>query len=854
MTFEQQYQQLNQQQKRVVDGLDQNILLLAAAGTGKTNTLALRIANILRQGLAEGNQILCLTFTNRACKEMKERISSMESAKDITVRTFHSFCFEVVRGYAKQSDISTDLMISDEDDCLDLLKELDLSAMGCDNLQPVQQFINHIKEQKMIFPTLNFQQIIQYCYQHDRMKLEQVCSIRGNLNQVQYRFLLKYGAGLVKRYNRLLEERHSVDFNDILAKGMEALSDETYCDRIKQQYHFIHIDEVQDTSLIEYQIVEKIFGNAKVMLCGDYFQTIYQWRGSKPRDIFGRFTKEYHPTRIVFDQNYRSTQLLLNASYDFLKTSFPQQVQDIYGEQMQAKAADPGNPILLHCADHPADEAAWIHQQIQQLGDVDLSRIAVLCRNNIHAYRLSEVLLKINLEGEKWIDFLLADQYKFFRTKEIKDILAFLRLAVNRYDDTSLARIMLGYVRGVGIKTLQKLESKDYRTLGIRLNDWLRPGIQTGNPYDPLQKALLNENVVVFDVESTGTDTSSDEIIQIAAVRIDAEGRVLEQFEQLLIPSKPVGSSEAVHHFSDSYLQKHGRDAKQVLQEFNQFLYGRVVVGHNVSYDLTILSSQLARLGLPQAGYIDDFDTLDLARRFYPELPNHKLETLSQLLDTQVKSSHDAMDDILATKDILIHLVTKKLPEFALQRQSIYLAYQPKFAKLAQMLQQLQKHAKTTPLQELVEQVIQSAHIEQLNNTQQQQNHIQEIRYLVRELSQPEKSCWDNIHALLEVSSLSATSLDRMLALKPRVPIITVHQAKGAEFDYVFLAGLQDDMFPSYFSQKEGNLAEERRTFYVAMTRAKKQLYFSCSLSIDGRPKKISRFIGEIPKKYLHVI
>ncbi len=437
---------------------------------------------------------------------------------------------------------------------------------------------------------------------------------------------------------------------------------------------------------------------------------------------------------------------------------------------MQAKATDPGNPILLHCADHPADEAAWIHQQIQQLGDVDLSRVAVLCRNNIHAYRLSEDLLKINLEGGKWIDFLLADQYKFFRTKEIKDILAFLRLAVNRYDDTSLARIMLGYVRGVGIKTLQKLESKDYRTLGIRLNDWLRPGIQTGNPYDPLQKALLNENVVVFDVESTGTDTSSDEIIQIAAVRIDAEGRVLEQFEQLLIPSKPVGSSEAVHHFSDSYLQKHGRDAKQV--------------------------------------------------------------TLSQLLDTQVKSSHDAMDDILATKDVLIHLVTKKLPEFALQRQPIYLAYQPKFAKLAQMLQQLQKDAKTTPLQELVEQVIQSAHIEQLNNTQQQQNHIQEIRYLVRELSQPEKSCWDNIHALLEISSLSATSLDRMLALKPRVPIITVHQAKGAEFDYVFLAGLQDDMFPSYFSQKEGNLAEERRTFYVAMTRAKKQLYFSLNFPL----------------------
>lgn len=130
--------------------------------------------------------------------------------------------------------------------------------------------------------------------------------------------------------------------------------------------------------------------------------------GVQTKGYLRRFTKEYHPTRIVFDQNYRSTQLLLNASYDFLKTSFPQQVQDIYGEQMQAKAADPGNPILLHCSDHPADEAAWIHQQIQQLGDVDLSRVAVLCRNNIHAYRLSEDLLKINLEGGKWIVSMLA--------------------------------------------------------------------------------------------------------------------------------------------------------------------------------------------------------------------------------------------------------------------------------------------------------------------------------------------------------------------------------------------------------------------------------------------------------------
>lgn len=854
MDWEEQIRQLNEQQRQVVEQLDQNILLLAAAGTGKTNTLALRIANILRQERAAPEQILCLTFTNRACKEMRERISSMAETAGLTVRTFHGFCFDLIRGYARQSGISEDFLVYDEDDCMELLSELDLSAMQSEQLRPVWMFLQHLKEQRMLHPGCSNGQIVQICHREHPQKLESICSSRGNLNVSQYRFLLRYGGALLKRYDRLLAERHAMDFTDLLEKAEAALDDPDYAEQVASNYRFLHIDEVQDTSLLEYGIIKRIFGNSKLMLCGDYFQTIYQWRGSKPRDIFSDFIANYHPMRVVFDQNYRSTQILLNASYDFLKASFPAQVAQIYGQQMQARAQQEGEPIHFYAAPDVQGEAQWIYQTILEQKPKDLSRVAVLCRNNFHNQKLSEQFARLNLEGDHWIEFLLADRYQFFRSREVRDMLAFLKLTVNRYDDTSLSRVMTHYCRGVGIKTIQKLENKENRQKGIRLHDFVEPDtIDHGDPYHSLTEALEAGRVAVFDVESTGTDTAVDEIIQIAAVRIDREGKVLESFERLLRPGKPVGSSEAVHHFSDRFLAENGEEPSAVLRDFCSFLEGSVVVGHNVGYDLTILSSQLARLGIPQAAYQNDFDTLDLARRFYPDLPNHKLETLSRLLDTQVKSSHDAMDDILATKDVLIHLVREKMIPTLEERREVYQRYAPRFEKLSACLAHLRVHAKNLPLSRLLEEIVECAHMKLLHREEIQQGNMMELISMAKELEQPGQSRWDQIHAFLRVSSLSPSNLDRMLAMRPRAPILTIHQAKGAEFDMVFLAGLQDDTFPSYLSQKSGSLDEERRTFYVAMTRAKKRLYLSCSLRVDGKQKKISRFLKDIPKKYIIV-
>ena len=180
--FDSQYQNLNQQQKYVVDELDRNILLLAAAGTGKTNTLALRIVKLLREGRAAPEQVLCLTFTNRACKEMKERIVSAVGPEGlkIEVRTFHSFCYELIQAFVKTTDLPSGFVIYDEDDCRELLGGFDLSLMGKGSIAAVQKFIDHIKEQRLLLPGRSNAAVIKHCYDNHYDKLEATCKERGS--------------------------------------------------------------------------------------------------------------------------------------------------------------------------------------------------------------------------------------------------------------------------------------------------------------------------------------------------------------------------------------------------------------------------------------------------------------------------------------------------------------------------------------------------------------------------------------------------------------------------------------------------------------------------------------------------
>ncbi|KEI78299.1 helicase [Clostridium botulinum A2 117] len=847
---------LNDKQKKVINTLDKNILLLSSAGTGKTKTLSMRIGKIIAKDLALGEQILCLTFTNRACKEMKEKIIETvgKEGLKVTVKTFHSFCFDVIKKEAKKNtDISFDFTIYDEEDTKEIISELNPYKF---NVSCLQRFINIVKEKSINYKDRDYKDVIDTIIKYNPNIFNDICkNEKYMVDKTLVDYLKIYGYLMVISYDKKLYERHGLDFNDLIIKVHDLFQKDKITTYWREKYKFIHIDEMQDTSEIEYNIVSKLFRNNNIMLSGDYYQTIYEWRGSNPSIIFDNYKKEFNPEFIVFDKNYRSSEILLKASYEFLLNAFGKGVNEIYKEGIEPKANIKGDLIEFKKAYDFMEEATFIFNKIKSLKVEKLSRVAILTRNNRINIALSEKfkILNSKLPKEDRVGFLLVDEFKFFRREEIKDVLAYLKLIVNDFDSNSLKRILKKFGKGIGERTIEEIEKEENIKIGVRLTDLIHKNTQEyGDYYELLTRELDNENVVVFDVESTGINIIEDEIVQIAGIKINNKGEVIESFQRFLIPKKSVGDSYLVHGFSDQFLKENGENKKVVLKDFLEFIKDTVIVGHNVTFDTSILNSELERLSLEKASFKTYYDTLDIARRFYPSLTNHKLETLSKLFNTETKSSHDAMDDILATKDVLMAMLKEKVKPTIINRMVVYGKYIKKFEPIYEEITNLKKLSYIKNPKDIIGEIVNKTKIKEIYKDQYIKiNNLREFFVIAKEIENKEISSRDNLIELLKITSLSNSELDRMLTKYPRVPIITVHQAKGAEFDYVFLAGLQNNIFPNYMAVKEGNEIEERRLFYVAMTRAKKYLYLSFSEYEHNRRKAKSMLIDYIPKDYL---
>ncbi|NFD31876.1 helicase [Clostridium botulinum] len=847
---------LNDKQKKVINTLDKNILLLSSAGTGKTKTLSMRIGNIIAKNLALGEQILCLTFTNRACKEMKEKIIETvgKEGLKVTVKTFHSFCFDVIKKEAKKNtDISSDFTIYDEEDTKEIISELNSYKF---NVSCLQRFINIVKEKSINYKDRDYKDVIDTMIKYNSNIFNDICkNEKYMVDKTLVDYLKIYGYLMVISYDKKLYERHGLDFNDLIIKVYDLFQKDKITTYWREKYKFIHIDEMQDTSEIEYNIVSKLFRNNNIMLSGDYYQTIYEWRGSNPIVIFDKYKKEYNPEFIVFDKNYRSSEILLKASYEFLLNAFGKDVNEIYKEGIEPKANIKGDLIEFKKAYDFMEEATFIFNKIKSLKVEKLSRVAILTRNNRINIALSEKfkILNSKLPKEERVGFLLVDEFKFFRREEMKDVLAYLKLIVNDFDSNSLKRILKKFGKGIGERTIEEIEKEENIKIGVRLTDLIHKNTQEyGDYYELLTRGLDNENVVVFDVESTGINTTEDEIVQIAGIKINNKGEVIESFQRFLTPKKFVGDSYLVHGFSDQFLKENGENKKVVLKDFLEFIKDTVIVGHNVAFDISILNSELERLSLEKASFKTYYDTLDISRRFYPSLTNHKLETLSKLFNTETKSSHDAMDDILATKDVLMAMLKEKVKPTIINRMVVYGKYIKKFQPIYKEITNLKKLTYIKNPKDIIGEIVNKTKIKEIYKDQYIKiNNLREFFVIAKEIENKEISSRDNLIELLKITSLSNSELDRMLTKYPRVPIITVHQAKGAEFDYVFLAGLQNNIFPNYMAVKEGNEIEEKRLFYVAMTRAKKYLYISFSEYEHNRRKAKSMLIDYIPKDYL---
>lgn len=867
---------LNEEQQKVVNEQKNNIILLASAGTGKTNTLAERVTSIIKNGNSKPSEILCITFTNKACKEMSDRVMKIVGgeAKEITIRTFHSFCFDVVRTYAKRNtDIFSDFTIFDEDDCREVISKLSYyyatSNLMATNMQ-IQKVIDFIKVERARIETLEdrvldeYKTVIDEIFKFREEKINQVCTNKGNLNLNLKNYIKFHGHELVTLYDSKLRDDHALDFNDLIILTKELFKDEKVVRALKNKFNYINIDEVQDTSIIEYSIIEKLFEGNNVLICGDFFQTIYSWRGSDPEMIFNKFKEKYNPVEIVFSKNYRATKNLNKASLEFLNNAFSSKVSTMYKDGILAESKEDGEKILLKETRGLREEARFIFDYVNKLckNGEDLKRVCVLTRDNNYNIGLSEELYQIGgYEGADF-EFILVDQFKFFRRQEVKDILAFLKLIANRYDSLSLKRIVNRLPTGIGMRTIDAIESYKYKEAGIRLADYIDPLVlEYGEKFSLLINEFEKENIIVFDVESTGVDVTEDEIIQIAAIKLNKKGEVVDKFEKFLKNKKPVKDSYYVHGFSDEMLQRIGEEKEKVLKEFVEYSKDSIIVGHNVQYDINILCSELERSNLGKPKFKTFYDTLDIYRRFYPGNINYKLENLSKVYDTKHKPSHDAMDDIIATGELLVRAINEKIRENSMERMALMSKHLKAFTAISKKLNELFKIAESKRPYELVACVMNGFNIKSMyagDENKEKLNRLRDLYALFRDLDDKSKGNRDALLDIIRITGLSNGELESLIinrTKKPRIPIITVHQAKGLEFDTVFLAGIQNNTFPSYMSIKEGNLSEEKRVFYVAITRAKKRLVITYnSQGKYGHRNEISQFINYIPKEFFKII
>ena len=856
---------LNTLQQSVVDELDNNLLLIASAGTGKTSTLAYRIANIINSRRAKPEEILCLTFTNRACIEIKEKIMDeleqqgmATEALNVVVKTFHSFCCDIVKLTAKKtSDIFTDFVVFDEEDCKHFIEVL----LNCkdDVAREIQKFIKLIKEFIGLLDLYsedkitNYQKAIEYVYSNEQMRLNNCFKKFSNVRESLY----IHGAKVIFAYDCKLNESHGLDFDDLIIYAHEALQNTDIKLYWQEKFKYINIDEVQDTSKLEYKIISQIFGENRLLLCGDPFQTIYEWRGSDPKLVEDNYKRDYNPKIIVLDENYRATQTLLKTTYTYLKNQFHDEVVSIYPDDIKIANPEIGDKIILHedTTNDGSEEALWIYNQIKDLNLQDISKICILTRSNDYNKNLSRALYDINKADNGDLTFMLIEEYNFFRRQEIKDVIAFMRFAVNKHDGMSLERALKRFCKNIGEATIKNINSEDYRKAGVLLTDFIESSTHKfGDPYEELLQAIELENVVIFDVETTGLDTTTDEIIQIAAIKLNKYFEVKDKFVCYVKPTQSVGRSVNVHKITDEQLANEGRDPRQVFADFEKFSEGALLVGHNVNYDLNILTSQMKRLLMSPIKCSNYYDTLDIFRRFYPNLKNHKLEFLSEFCEVKHKSSHDAYDDICATAEILKFAVENKILPTLDQRKDFIAKYLTKFTDIAKLMNDIHDEVNIMRPHEFMAYIIKTFGIKdyyQQRREEQRVQYLYDFYYLVKNIDNLQLSARDSTQVILQYTTMSSTEL--FLKNNSKIPIITVHQAKGMEFDYVFIAGVMEEVFPSFWALQENRLEEEKRTFYVAITRAKKKLFLSYKNFRRNQWKKIfrqkiSRFINDIPK------
>ncbi len=399
---------LNPEQQQAVENTNGPMIILAGAGSGKTRVLTYKVVYLMKEKHVQPENILMVTFTNKAASEMKERIEKFlpNNAKPL-VATFHSLCARILRIDGKYLGLAQNFVIYDSQDQLDAIKQamkfLDIST----------------KEYK---PNALLGMISQA--KNELLTPSEYAEIaHGRFQEV---------AALVYRtYQRILKENDAVDFDDLILQTVLLFQKEqAVLMKYQDRFEYVLVDEYQDTNKAQYVLTKLLAGKWKnVCVVGDFSQSIYSWRGADFKNL-SKFQTDFPGTKTFeLSQNYRSTQKILDAATSVIKRNTTHPVLELWTENPK------GEDITLYEATNEQDEVAYIVQFIEKYGANKLKDIAILYRTNAQSRVIEEVLLHFG------IPYTLVGGTRFYERKEIKDVLSYLRSFINPKDSISTKRI-----------------------------------------------------------------------------------------------------------------------------------------------------------------------------------------------------------------------------------------------------------------------------------------------------------------------------------------------------------------------------------------------------------------------------
>ena len=421
---------LNPAQRQAVEAIEGPILILAGPGSGKTRVITHRVAYLVKVCGVQPHRIMAGTFTNKAAREMRDRLGLLlsEAAEALTLGTFHAICARILRREGRAIGLEPSFVIYDDDDQLSLMKKV-MEELNLDTKQYAPRALRSAigsAKSRLLTPAGYAERVGSY-YEE----------IVGRV---------------YKRYQELLNKGQAVDFDDLLMRTVQLFQDHPQVlDRYRSRYVHILVDEFQDTNIVQYMLMKQLAGKYRnLCVVGDPDQSIYSWRFADLRNILS-FEKDYPEARVVLlEQNYRSTRTILEAASGVISAARQRKPKELWTEN------EDGAAVTVIESYNAEEEAQCVINEIEKLivnERMSLKDCAVMYRVNAQSRALEETCMRYG------VPYKLVGGTRFYQRREVKDIIAYLRLVHNRQDDVSLMRIINVPGRGIGQRTIGHLQS-----------------------------------------------------------------------------------------------------------------------------------------------------------------------------------------------------------------------------------------------------------------------------------------------------------------------------------------------------------------------------------------------------------